>query len=444
MNDRDSASDWDSMSEREETPPKRSNDVGYQGHGNLQCSSEVTKSEMVPEPSGSRRTNRPRKARNYQVPAKAGTKDPNRFSSPALRSIEGHSSKSDPQRLPGFEPKAGLAEEPKSQEPRQKQVIHAQETLDDIRSDPLDDHDYKDSSEGIANPAFLADSQYVLEEKRDSLSVQESRHHPSKPVKPEESIEILLFRPAETKFFQIHPEDSGLWADKALKPAVHCLSRSLAEILGILKIPFVLVSLDGYARYLSPVNPAMYPHLAVVLLIIGLFFTAWFFVYEVTSTKFTREIVKEILISMIASIFMGMGTLFLLLWNVALSKADDASSSSSLSVEMLSLVVSFSWSKQSGESRPSLSRVTMILGMLPFEGVWAGLFSGVFSLVTCFNDMTAFRLGKAGLVESDRLAIASRITGVAATGLAGMEQFLDVATKGLMGLGDTCRVKRRF
>ena len=47
---------------------------------------------------------------------------------------------------------------------------------------------------------------------------------------------------------------------------------------------------------------------------IGLFFTAWFFVYEVTSTKFTREILKEVLISIIASIFMGLGTLFLLLW----------------------------------------------------------------------------------------------------------------------------------
>jgi hypothetical protein len=50
------------------------------------------------------------------------------------------------------------------------------------------------------------------------------------------------------------------------------------------------------------------------LLGIGLFFTAWFFVYEVTSTKFTRELKKEVMISAVASIFMGFGTLFLLLW----------------------------------------------------------------------------------------------------------------------------------
>merc|ERR1712013_557796 len=46
----------------------------------------------------------------------------------------------------------------------------------------------------------------------------------------------------------------------------------------------------------------------------GLFFTAWFFVYEVTSTKFTRELTKELVISGVASLFMGFGTLFLLLW----------------------------------------------------------------------------------------------------------------------------------
>lgn len=32
-------------------------------------------------------------------------------------------------------------------------------------------------------------------------------------------------------------------------------------------------------RYTSPVNPSVYPHLAILLLGIGLFFMAWFFVY---------------------------------------------------------------------------------------------------------------------------------------------------------------------
>jgi hypothetical protein len=89
-----------------------------------------------------------------------------------------------------------------------------------------------------------------------------------------------------------------------------------------------IASLDTMARYVSPINPAVFPHLALVLLGIGLFFTAWFFVYEVsfnlvpsfiltvqvTSTKFTRELTKEVMISAVASLFMGFGSLFLLLW----------------------------------------------------------------------------------------------------------------------------------
>merc|ERR1712008_496868 len=44
------------------------------------------------------------------------------------------------------------------------------------------------------------------------------------------------------------------------------------------------------------------------------FFTAWFFVYEVTSTKFTRDPKKELLIKFVASVFMGLGSHFLILW----------------------------------------------------------------------------------------------------------------------------------
>ncbi len=63
------------------------------------------------------------------------------------------------------------------------------------------------------------------------------------------------------------------------------------------KSVFILqISIESMSRYVSPVNPAIYPHLALMLLSIGLFFTAWFFVYEVTSTKFTRVFVKELMI----------------------------------------------------------------------------------------------------------------------------------------------------
>jgi hypothetical protein len=75
-----------------------------------------------------------------------------------------------------------------------------------------------------------------------------------------------------------------------------------------------IAALESLTRYVSPINPGVFPHMCLVLLGIGLFFTAWFFVYEVTSTKFTRELKKEFMISSVASVFMGFGTLFLLLW----------------------------------------------------------------------------------------------------------------------------------
>ncbi|KAG8123707.1 hypothetical protein E2320_019003 [Naja naja] len=75
------------------------------------------------------------------------------------------------------------------------------------------------------------------------------------------------------------------------------------------------MELETMSRYTSLVNPAVFPHLTVVLLAIGMFFTAWFFVYEATSTKYTWDIYKELLISLVASLFMGFGVLFLLLWD---------------------------------------------------------------------------------------------------------------------------------
>lgn len=70
----------------------------------------------------------------------------------------------------------------------------------------------------------------------------------------------------------------------------------------------------SYKRYVSPISPTVYPHLTLLLLSIGVFFTAWFFVYEVTGTKYTRNLKKEMIISFVAALFTGFGLLFLLLW----------------------------------------------------------------------------------------------------------------------------------
>uniref|UniRef100_A0A8C2W052 Dolichyl-diphosphooligosaccharide-protein glycosyltransferase subunit TMEM258 n=1 Tax=Chinchilla lanigera TaxID=34839 RepID=A0A8C2W052_CHILA len=67
------------------------------------------------------------------------------------------------------------------------------------------------------------------------------------------------------------------------------------------------MELEAMSRYTSPVNPAVLPQLTRVLLAISMFFT-------VTSTKYTRDIYTELLISLEASLFVGFGVFFLLLW----------------------------------------------------------------------------------------------------------------------------------
>ncbi|OQR75753.1 UPF0197 transmembrane protein C11orf10-like [Tropilaelaps mercedesae] len=72
-------------------------------------------------------------------------------------------------------------------------------------------------------------------------------------------------------------------------------------------------ALESMSKYASPVSPTVYPHLSLVLMTVGLFFTGWFFVYEVTSTKYTRQLYKELSIAVFAATFLGFGILFLLL-----------------------------------------------------------------------------------------------------------------------------------
>ncbi|KAG6779953.1 transmembrane protein 258-like [Populus alba x Populus x berolinensis] len=63
----------------------------------------------------------------------------------------------------------------------------------------------------------------------------------------------------------------------------------------------------------SPVPVAWYPTLAVFMLAIGLIVTASFFIYEATSSRRNRSLAKELTTGAIASLFLGFGSLFLLL-----------------------------------------------------------------------------------------------------------------------------------
>lgn len=64
----------------------------------------------------------------------------------------------------------------------------------------------------------------------------------------------------------------------------------------------------------SPVPVELYPFLTTVLLAAGLLCTGAFFLYEVSKTRATRSLKQEVALGLGASGFLGLGTLFLLLW----------------------------------------------------------------------------------------------------------------------------------
>ncbi|KAI4335296.1 hypothetical protein L6164_013957 [Bauhinia variegata] len=63
----------------------------------------------------------------------------------------------------------------------------------------------------------------------------------------------------------------------------------------------------------SPIPDSLYPTLSVFLLAIGLIVTASFFIYEATSSRKNRSLVKELTTGAVASVFLGFGSLFLLI-----------------------------------------------------------------------------------------------------------------------------------
>uniref|UniRef100_A0A915CKL1 Transmembrane protein 258 n=1 Tax=Ditylenchus dipsaci TaxID=166011 RepID=A0A915CKL1_9BILA len=70
------------------------------------------------------------------------------------------------------------------------------------------------------------------------------------------------------------------------------------------------VDISKMEKYVSPISPSLFPHLTLFLVGLGLVFTAWFFVYAVTGTKKTKNIMKELLIAASASAFLGTGSVF--------------------------------------------------------------------------------------------------------------------------------------
>ncbi|KAL0487486.1 2 TM domain-containing transmembrane protein [Acrasis kona] len=69
-----------------------------------------------------------------------------------------------------------------------------------------------------------------------------------------------------------------------------------------------------YKPFHSPVDPASYPKVAVSLVTIGLALMAWFMVYETTTSTVNKNIKTELVLAILASVVLGLGLFFLLLW----------------------------------------------------------------------------------------------------------------------------------
>lgn len=66
--------------------------------------------------------------------------------------------------------------------------------------------------------------------------------------------------------------------------------------------------------YLPPVSPHLFLPLWITLLALGIALTGWFFVYMVSVQSSQRSLVKEGAISTAASVILGFGVIFLMLW----------------------------------------------------------------------------------------------------------------------------------
>ncbi|KAL3744763.1 hypothetical protein ACJRO7_013951 [Eucalyptus globulus] len=91
------------------------------------------------------------------------------------------------------------------------------------------------------------------------------------------------------------------------------ISRIHFSVLRFVTFLLVVYTMQAPKGIASPVPISWYPTLSVLMLAIGLVITASFFIYEATSSRRNRSLAKELFTGAVASIFLGFGSLFLLL-----------------------------------------------------------------------------------------------------------------------------------
>ena len=62
-----------------------------------------------------------------------------------------------------------------------------------------------------------------------------------------------------------------------------------------------------------PVKVADHSKFAIVFFVLGFLLTCWFLLYVVTYKKADRKIIREFIVALFASIYLGLGSFFLIL-----------------------------------------------------------------------------------------------------------------------------------
>jgi len=73
-------------------------------------------------------------------------------------------------------------------------------------------------------------------------------------------------------------------------------------------------NIQPFSNMLSlPVKVADHSHFSIIFFILGFLFTCWLFIYIITYKKSDRKISREILLALFSSIYLGLGSFFLIL-----------------------------------------------------------------------------------------------------------------------------------
>jgi len=137
---------------------------------------------------------------------------------------------------------------------KQKNILLTDKTsasLDNSFSD-LNQERYEDSGlgsspekahnalRGLENPSYEGQDEEEDEEEEGLGDEVASGQKYRLPV-PDERIALLPFEDMRTHYLQVEYDDEGLLVDRILPTLVHCCSRASAELLGIVKLPLLLI-----------------------------------------------------------------------------------------------------------------------------------------------------------------------------------------------------------